>query len=403
MNEKLQDLLNQYQNRLINIPEQHIAALLQEAQEEALAQAKEVIKTLMLRAILEKALPNGKLPEMDTPQPAAVVVTEPAETEQALIESEIESIRRKIAENEQLLQQIKAPPTPLPTPPQPDEATPSVETLADDQGYYVYGVTQNNLPLKGLLEKGIDPDFPLYALPYKSIQAIVSQVTLQEFGEEALKENLNDPIWLESKVRTHQIVLEAALAVGALIPMKFCTIYLSEARIAEILAQYEAEFIENLERLEGKQEYGVKVYSDLETLRRQVEQTNERVNAIQAEIVDQSNGKAYFARKKLETAIGEEVERLSDAYAQSSHDLLAACAAEARVTPLQSKEVSGRNQEMMLNGAYLVDDEKKAAFLRELENLNNQYCPSGFIYELTGPWPPYNFVTIGVEQSVADE
>jgi hypothetical protein len=147
----------------------------------------------------------------------------------------------------------------------------------------------------------------------------------------------------------------------------------------------------------------MKVFCDREMLACRVEETSESVKALREEIAGKSNGVAYFARKKLDATISEEVERLSDECAQSSHDCLAACAAEARVTPLQSKGVTGRDEEMVLNGAYLVAEDKMASFRSELENLENEYSHLGLIYELTGPWPPYNFVTTEAEEGIADE
>ncbi len=46
---------------------------------------------------------------------------------------------------------------------------------------------------------------------------------------------------------------------------------------------------------------------------------------------------------------------------------------------------------MLLNGAYLVErgDSRLEQALRELEE---HFGPQGVTYELTGPWPPYNFV-----------
>jgi len=397
MDEKLQILLNQFQDRLISIPEEQIAAMMRQAQEEALAEAKEVIKMKMVRAILERTLTDGHRPTADAHRSLVAVTGQQSRGEDVRIQEEIEDIRRRIAENEQVLSQIKAAPS------QPGETTPAVEHLPDSQGYYVYGITENSHLLEGLSEKGIDPAYTVFALPCQTIQAIVSQVSLQEFGQEALKANLNDPLWLETKVRAHQAVLETASVGGALIPMKFCTIYLSEARVQEMLAGYHDHFGETLKRLSGKQERGMKIFCGRDMLTRRVEETSENVKALKAEIAGKSNGVAYFARRKLDAAISEEVERLSDECAQSSHDRLAACAAEARVTPLQSKEVTGRDEEMVLNGAYLVSKEKMTVFQSELESLENEYSPLGFIYELTGPWPPYNFVTIGAGEGIANE
>lgn len=54
---------------------------------------------------------------------------------------------------------------------------------------------------------------------------------------------------------------------------------------------------------------------------------------------------------------------------------------------------------MILNGAYLVSEGQMTVFRAELESLEKDYGDLGFSYELSGPWPPYNFVTIAFETS----
>jgi hypothetical protein len=57
----------------------------------------------------------------------------------------------------------------------------------------------------------------------------------------------------------------------------------------------------------------------------------------------------------------------------------------------QSAELSGHSGEMVLNGAYLVDDERLDGFRSVVEELGRAYADSGLAFELTGPWPAYNF------------
>ncbi len=45
----------------------------------------------------------------------------------------------------------------------------------------------------------------------------------------------------------------------------------------------------------------------------------------------------------------------------------------------------------MLNSAYLVSD--RPGFERELAGLARELSERGLELELTGPWPPYNFVS----------
>ena len=432
MDEKTSRLMSQLKDRMIEVSDGQITEIIREARDEALAEAKAIIKGTMVQFILERALGelegvgSSAVPAEETvsgsteastvssAEALAEVSAEPLETAQAQdmaeskeqIRQEIEAIRRKIAENESLLSQSSA--SPIGT----EEATaPPKEEEETGYGYYVYGIVgDDGSQPEGLPEEGIDPAHPVYAIQPSTIShqpsaisAIVSEVSLHEFDQETLEANLEDIKWVEAKVLAHQRVLEAVLACHPLVPMSFCTIYRSESRVQEMLARRYDDFVEALARLEGKREWGVKVYCDGQTLAQRAGETSDRVKEIKAEMEQKSKGAAYFLKKKVDEAIADEVERISDEYAQRSHDGLSSHAEEAVINPLQSKEFTGRKEAMILNGAYLVAEEQLTAFRAELESLEEEYSDLGFVYEMTGPWPPYNFVSIGLEESAAHE
>jgi hypothetical protein len=413
MDEMTSRLRRELEDSLAELSDEQIAVLIREARDEALAEAKAIIKGTMVQAILERAMSEVRSPRSEVQNPKLKIqsskpVPSPVEVSKSeeQIRQEIEAIRRKIAENERLLSQVKVSPIETeeaPEPPREEET---------GYGYYVYGIVgdvgEKNLVFseKPGFSKGIDPAYPVYALQpsaighrSSAISAIVSEVSLQEFGQEALEANLNDMEWVEAKVLAHQRVLEAVLASHTLVPMRFCTIYRSEGHLQEMLAQHYDDFVEALARLEGKQEWGGKVYCDGQALAQRAGETSDRVKELQAEMEQKSSGAAYFLKKKAEEAIADEVERLSDEYAQRSHDRLSSHAEEVIINPLQSKEITGRKEAMVLNGAYLVATGQLAAFRAELESLTEEYGDLGFIYEMTGPWPPYNFVSTCTEAS----
>ena len=47
---------------------------------------------------------------------------------------------------------------------------------------------------------------------------------------------------------------------------------------------------------------------------------------------------------------------------------------------------------MLLNGAYLVPVDREADFGSAVGDLQERFGADGVTFELTGPWPPYNFV-----------
>jgi len=395
MNKRTNGLLDQLKSQLIGASNGQIARIIKEATDEALAEAKAIIKEVMVQAILERALN-----ELESNSSGTV--------DKEQIRQQIEATRAKIAENERLLSQARtSPPETNETQAYPAKGEANIPDKGDEQlcGYYAYGIIGDgsSQPIEGeLSQESIDPAYPVYALPYQAIQAIVSKVSLREFGKEALKANLNDLEWLEAKVRAHQGVLQSILANHTIIPLKFCTIYRTENRLQEMLAQHYDDFLHALARLEGRKEWGVKVYCDREALTQKVDESSDKVKMLRAEMTSKSSGMAYFMKKKLEEAVAEEVERIVDEHAQRSHDRLSSHAEDAVINPLQGEEITG-GREMILNGAYLVAEERRTAFQTELGSLQEEYSGFGFSYEMTGPWPPYNFVTIGPGKEAANE
>ena len=68
-----------------------------------------------------------------------------------------------------------------------------------------------------------------------------------------------------------------------------------------------------------------------------------------------------------------------------------AAAEDGLALPLQAPELSGREEEMVFNGAYLVTADR-GAFEQALASLGPDFRDDGVDLELTGPWPAYNFV-----------
>jgi hypothetical protein len=56
---------------------------------------------------------------------------------------------------------------------------------------------------------------------------------------------------------------------------------------------------------------------------------------------------------------------------------------------VQAPEVAGG--EMILNGAYLVVSGEEQQLREAVQELEERFGADGVTYELTGPWPPYNF------------
>jgi hypothetical protein len=264
----------------------------------------------------------------------------------------------------------------------------------EELGYYVYGVAWadgGELPTD--LE-GVDPRHGPALIEHGDLVAIASRVSLSEFGEEPLHENLNDVEWLEEKARAHEQVLDRVLARMPVVPMRLCTIYRGEAEVREVLERERGVFADALRRLEGKTEWGVKLIAEPGALAKAADGAAESTDPGGRET---SAGAAYMREKRQAARRRDNADRIAEAWAQDVHDRVAAHAVEALLNPLQNPEVSGHSGDMLLNGVYLVEDSASGEFHAAVNELATKYEPRGASVELTGPWPPYNFVKGSIE------
>ena len=257
-------------------------------------------------------------------------------------------------------------------------------------GWWVYCVAPaGREPPAGVA--GVAGGEPLRLVRSGGLEAVTSRVPLREFGEAPLRENLNDLGWLERTVRAHEEVLDAMLEGGAIVPMRVCTIYRDEAQVGAMLDERSVLFHDSLTRLAGKAEWGVKIVARRDRLDTHARESSDAARALAAEAAEKPEGGAWLARKKLAAAVREEAERLLDEAVRETHARLEEWAAGSVVLPAQSRELAGYDGDMVFNGAYLVEDERAEAFAALLDELRSHYARIGLAFDLTGPWPAYNF------------
>jgi hypothetical protein len=284
--------------------------------------------------------------------------------------------------------------SPKASPGGPAHHDPSEQARQSPLGLYLYGIVHANVRITGELP-GVDSGHAVFLLEGNELAAIVSSVSLEEFGEEQLRDNLNEVAWLEEKARAHETVLEALTESTTVVPTRLCTIFRDETQVREMMAREGPALFEALGRLEGKAELGVKAFAEPDALERAaVERAKEA-----AEGEPLAPGAAYMDRRRREARAREDAEEIADGWAQSIHQRLASCAAEALLNPLQRRELSGHEGDMLLNGVYLVEHEEVERFRELVSELEKDYRSRGVAVELTGPWPAYNFVKNSIESA----
>jgi hypothetical protein len=166
------------------------------------------------------------------------------------------------------------------------------------------------------------------------------------------------------------------------VPLRFGAIYRSRDQVGGMLDERADEFRAAIGRIRGHVEFGVKAWVDVAVLERTISPAERSAAA--------GEGAAYLQRRRQEQERSREVAALGVELAETAHQRLSAVADSAVANRPQPRELTGRPEPMLLNGAYLVregDDRLR----NEVERLAEEHSGLGVEYELTGPWPAHNF------------
>ncbi|MEJ2868634.1 GvpL/GvpF family gas vesicle protein [Actinomycetospora sp. OC33-EN08] len=208
------------------------------------------------------------------------------------------------------------------------------------------------------------------------LQAVVSDVEREAF--EDLDAQQEDLTWLAAVARAHHGVVEAVGREHAIAPLALATVYLDDDRVRSVLRESREGFTAVLDRITGRDEWGVKAYMRPSGASGGSGSAAERP----------ASGAAYLRARRTALREGDAAVTEAERAADEVDAALAAIAIESRRHPPQDRSLTGRTERMVLNGAYLVD----RASAEDLRALVDRLAEGTRLdLELTGPWVPYSF------------
>ncbi|MCX6280249.1 MAG: GvpL/GvpF family gas vesicle protein [Bacteroidetes bacterium] len=238
----------------------------------------------------------------------------------------------------------------------------------------------------------------LKSLIFDDFCVIVKYVSENEYSEENLKKNLSDIKWLEAGAREHIMIINMIMEYSTVVPFKFGTIFQSEDNLKKFITDYSDSLIKNLVHVEGKEEWAVKYFYDRKALCAQIDEISDEAAAMEKQIMSSSPGKAFLLKRKKNDLIENEIDRLCKLYGQECYNEFNNLSKSTNLNNVVPKEFTGRNDEMILNATFLVSKEKAIDFLTTGSVLKRKYSNLGFDIEITGPWPPFSFISIKEKQ-----
>ncbi|MEZ3178793.1 GvpL/GvpF family gas vesicle protein [Streptomyces pimonensis] len=242
---------------------------------------------------------------------------------------------------------------------------------------YVYAVCRPyGTPLQAQLT-GVGGD-PPRLLPHHGLVAVVSHVPEADFAEEPLRAHLEDLDWLTAVARAHQGVIDALTTVTTPLPLRLGTVFRDDSGVRTMMEEREESFLRTLDRLEGRVEWGVKVYVE-----------SDRTSASAAPAPKPTSGRDYLRQRRMRTKSQDDLWQRAETFATRLHETLSGTAEDSRLHAPQNPALSGASGRNVLNAAYLVSRTKSEEFVEEVDRTKDG--EPGIRVELTGPWAAYSF------------
>jgi hypothetical protein len=237
---------------------------------------------------------------------------------------------------------------------------------------YVYGIVEQEVEPPS--EPGVGGASPrLIAGP--SASALVSDLSA---GELRLG---------RSEALAHARVLEAALAHGTVLPMRFGVVMDGPDEVRRrLLSEHEDDLRAQLESFAGKVEVNLRVLYDEATLMREIVGTEPEIARLREQLRGRSEDATYYDRIRLGELVARAIERVREADARGIVDALAPA-----VLAVSAAEPA--HERIALSASFLVARDRLEDFDRRLDQIAAERSPL-MRFKSTGPLPPHSFVEL---------
>jgi hypothetical protein len=251
---------------------------------------------------------------------------------------------------------------------------------------YVYGLVRSGRrPSARGAPEGLPGTGPVRLLPAGSgLWLVVADAPLAQYDKTPIERSLKDLEWVSACAVAHERVVDHFAARFTLVPMKLFTLFTGDAAAAADIARDRKRVGRVLDRVAGRREWGLRLHWD-EAKARQAARAEAAARPAAGPA-----GTDFLLRKKREQHEGRKLAEGARAEAERLFRALAREADEARSRPPARTDGASR---LLLDAAFLVRAGRTRRFREALVRATAGLADRGYEVSLTGPWPPYNFVS----------
>ncbi|NQT85394.1 GvpL/GvpF family gas vesicle protein [bacterium] len=269
------------------------------------------------------------------------------------------------------------------------DVAPPTPTCAQQRPVHLYCFAQAHA-LGQIAAVGVDGRSPVSTLETEGIAAVFSSVPPDEVRGERADSAMQDPEWIIPRACRHEAVIEEAMSRSPVLPVRFGAVFSSTHSLSELLAGNVDEVARHLDYVRDKEEWAVKVLADAGQAELWLT-SNDPLLRAQREQMPESQGARYFHERRLRTEVQKRVKVWCAEAGTRVREELGAHAVDVCPLRPQPRGLSGRETDMALNCAFLLQSGSVEEFRRRVQSINSELAEQGLTLEASGPWPPYSF------------
>ena len=207
------------------------------------------------------------------------------------------------------------------------------------------------------------------------VWAVVADAPLERFSGDALQEELQDIEAISRHAIAHASVIEFFFQRTPVIPLKLFTLFSSDEKAREHVRGRLATLKRMFASLLGLEEWGVRIVAG------ELEAESARTMA---------SGRDYLQTKKRLHDHASEPPR---ATIRAANDALKTLGRLAAKTRKDAFPPPGRGRPYVTGASFLVKTTRRGLWRKQAARIGAALAADGHRLEMSGPWPPYHFVS----------
>ena len=244
-----------------------------------------------------------------------------------------------------------------------------------ESGRYLYAITDAvEHPVYG--DIGIN-GAAVYAVSQGPVAAVVSDITDKRIRPE--RKNL----------AAHNAVVKRLMEDTTILPVAFGTIADSPQAVREILSDHRDAFVEQLNRVRGKVEMGLRVAWDVPNIFEYIVNRHPELAALRDGVMGKQRGPSQEDKIELGRLFDRLLTQEKERHTEAVVEVLAPhCVDIEQNRPREEREV--------MHLACLVDRDAQKGFEDGVFEAAKRF-DNNFAFDFNGPWAPHHFVHVALE------